>query len=292
MDPFGMGIENGEMNRPNHLAQINPDRDESVFDPPAHRPGTGRRQRPLLGEDGGDGCRDNKGEERQLFQNQPAHGSGRASPRINSRFGNHRKPSQRPVIQKQKQKRQRHQHRLREQPERKASRQNQVGTDARLPQHNEHRRAEREKENSAEHVFALGNPDDRLCPQRMNRKERRDKGAPPGRARHLPEGKEKEKNANRVQEHIDEMIAAGVKTKDLRVEHERDRSQRMPVTDQRMREGPLQSLPCEAVTDRGILVNVGTVVVVDEVKAERLTKDDPGNRNQAKTDDGCRPAFC
>ena len=126
----------------------------------------------------------------------------------------------------------------------------------------------------------------------MNRKERRDEGAPPGRARHLPEDKEEEKNANRVQEHIDEMIAAGVKTKDLGVQHERDRSQRVPVTDQRMREGPLQSLPCQAITDRGILVNVGTVVVVDEVKAERLAKDDPGNRNQAKTDDGCRPAFC
>ena len=287
-----MGIENGEMNRPNHLTQINPDCDQSVLDPPAHRPGTGRCQRLLLGKDGGDGCRDNKGEERQLFQNQPAHGSGRASPRINSRFGNHRKPSQRPVIQKQKQKRQRHQHRLREQTEGKASRQNQVSINAWLPHITNIGEQSEKKENSAEHVFALGNPDDRLCPQRMYRKERRDKGAPPGRARHLPEGKEKEKNANRVQEHIDEMITAGVKTKDLRVEHERDRSQRVPVTDQRMREGPLQSLPCEAVTDRGILVNVGTVVVVDEVKAEGLTKDDPGNRNQAKTDDGCRPAFC
>ncbi len=68
----------------------------------------------------------NKGEERSFSRISQLTEAGGRRPRLDSRFGNPGKSSQRPVVQKQKQKRQRHQHRLREQPEGKANRQDQV----------------------------------------------------------------------------------------------------------------------------------------------------------------------
>ena len=50
----------------------------------------------------------------------------------------------------------------------------------------------------------------------------------------------------------------------------------------------MQSKP---TVDRGLFVDVEVVVVVNEVKAERVTKDYPADGNQAEADSGCWPAL-
>jgi hypothetical protein len=78
-----------------------------------------------------------------------------------------------------------------------------------------------------------------------------------------------------VQENICEMVTAGFETEELAIDHVGNDRERVPIiglgVDERLR----QTMQTETGGNQRISVNVGLIVVVDEVVAERLTEDNP-----------------
>ena len=175
--------------------------------------------------------------------------------RISRELGATRQPHrtrnrfQRPVVQQQQHERQRHQHRLAHQAQRKKQqhqtiiegRASRVGAgavgaldsatfDSRpslditdISPEGQH------EEQSAEHVLAFRHPRHRFHPQRMNRKHRRHKRAAPQEPRHPPQHQEKQDRRRRVEQDVGEMMAAGLQSVKLAVQHVGNPGQRMPV---------------------------------------------------------------
>ena len=114
----------------------------------------------------------------------------------------------------------------------------------------------------------------------MDGKHRGHERATPKLPGHLPEQEKEQENGNRMQEDIGEVMAAGVKTEELAIQHVRQRRERMPVTRMSVRECPHDSMRSDTTGYDRISVNVSAIVVIDEVVAERLREDEP--RNSAK----------
>ena len=72
----------------------------------------------------------------------------------------------------------------------------------------------------------------------------------------------------------------------LTIHHVRNRRQRMPVSPVAVGEGPLHSGEGNAARYRRILIDVGTVVVIDKIVTECLAKNQPRDHRQEKADDG------
>ncbi len=63
----------------------------------------------------------------------------------------------------------------------------------------------------------------------------------------------------------------------------------MPVSRMSMGKCTDEPIDCEASRDLRILVNVYVIVKIDEVVPERLTKNQPSDRDQNKTRERCEP---
>jgi hypothetical protein len=86
----------------------------------------------------------------------------------------------------------------------------------------------------------------------MNGEETGDEGAAPERAGHCSESQKKKQDREGMQNHIHGMVTAGVQAGPLRVEHERDGSEGMPVGDQRMSKSPNEPGPGQTIADKRV----------------------------------------
>src|SRR5437773_8665588 len=98
----------------------------------------------------------------------------------------------------------------------------------------------------------------------MNRKKRGYKCTAPEGACHPLQHQEEKKNCDGMQEDVAKMIASGAKAEELRVEHQGNRREWMPVTDQNARKSGGQTVQSKPTIDSGFFVDVEVVIVVDE----------------------------
>ena len=78
-----------------------------------------------------------------------------------------------------------------------------------------------------------------------------------------------------MKQNICEMMAAGLESENLAVEHVRNDGERMPIIGLGIDKGLFQSVDAESLADQPISVDVSFVVEVYEVVPKRLVKDDP-----------------
>jgi len=64
----------------------------------------------------------------------------------------------------------------------------------------------------------------------------------------------------------------------------------MPVLGMNVGERPDDSTERDAVPDRRVAVEIGDIIVVDELVPKRLAEDDPGKRRQKNADADTQPA--
>lgn len=90
---------------------------------------------------------------------------------------------------------------------------------------------------------------------------------------------------------IRKMMAGRIETIKLAVDHVRNPGERMPVAGMDMDEGPADAARRKAATDLRILEDVIAVIKVDEFVAQRLAKNEPGNRAEKNNDGERKPAI-
>ena len=111
----------------------------------------------------------------------------------------------------------------------------------------------------------------------MNGKQCRYKCAAPDATSHVAEQEEKQKSRDRVEQDIREMMTAGSQSKELAIEHVRNRGERMPVARVSVSERPRDAAQRQAACDDRIAVNVRFIIKIDEIVLERLPKHEPRN---------------
>ena len=102
----------------------------------------------------------------------------------------------------------------------------------------------------------------------MNCENGSDKAGAPSRARHCLQGKKQASRAQSMQQDIDDVRSARIKTKNLAVHHVSDGRERMPIACVRLTECVDKSGKSDAMGDAGIRVNIDVVVVVNEIVEE------------------------
>src|SRR5438874_4440028 len=93
-----------------------------------------------------------------------------------------------------------------------------------------------------------------------------------------------------MEQNVCEMMAAGIQSKQLAIEHVRNRRKRMPVSANDVRKCPTDSVNAQTPRNLGILVDVIRIVEINERKARGLSKYKPRDRDEDETnDDQCPP---
>ena len=82
-----------------------------------------------------------------------------------------------------------------------------------------------------------------------------------------------------MQQNVREMMAARLEIENLAIDHVRDERERMPVARLNIDERPGETVKRYPLRHQRVSVNVGLVVVVHEIVAERLAEDDPDERD-------------
>jgi uncharacterized protein YoaH (UPF0181 family) len=118
----------------------------------------------------------------------------------------------------------------------------------------------------------------------MNGKDCRDKSARPKAGCHLLKHEKQQNNRNRVQQQIDEMMAAGLEAEQLAIEHVRERGERVPVARMRVGERPGNVTERKASAYGRVVSDINWIIEINEVVAKRLREDEPGNRNETNAD--------
>src|SRR4029077_12209418 len=118
----------------------------------------------------------------------------------------------------------------------------------------------------------------------MNGEHGRHECAWPKRARHLLEHQKKQQHRYRMQEHISDVMAAGLQPEQLAVEHVRNRRERMSVPRMRMGKRAEYAVHRESSGDDRVLINIRMIVEIDEIVPQSLTKNEPRDCNQSEAD--------
>ena len=87
-----------------------------------------------------------------------------------------------------------------------------------------------------------------------------------------------------MQQNIGQVMAAGVQAKDLTINHVRDRGQGVPILRVDVGERPDHSVPGQPGTNDCIFENIGTIVVVHEIKPRCLAKHSEDDCSKADVD--------
>ena len=124
----------------------------------------------------------------------------------------------------------------------------------------------------------------------MDRKHRRHKRAAPQKPCHPPQDQEKQDHRRCVEQDIGKMMAAGVQSVKLAVQHMGKPGQRVPVEAVDMGKRPAKSLPGQTLLNDRVLIHIHVVVVSDKVVPQRLAEDQPDNGCQENADPRNRPA--
>ena len=120
------------------------------------------------------------------------------------------------------------------------------------------------EEESAEDVFAFGDPGDGFDVQRVQGEEGGDGGAAAGAAGHAGEGEEEQQRAEAMDQEADQVMAGGVEAEKLDVQHVGEPGERMPVALVAGRERPGDGGPGQPALNGWVFINVGLVVAIDE----------------------------
>ena len=123
----------------------------------------------------------------------------------------------------------------------------------------------------------------------MNREDSGDKRTCPYRGRHFFQGQKKQNRGEAMQQHAHKMMPAGPEAEQLTIHHVRNRRERMPVLRMNVRERPSNAVPAQAGANVRVLDHVSRVVIIDELKAKRLTEDRPGDRKDKNADSCNQP---
>jgi hypothetical protein len=91
----------------------------------------------------------------------------------------------------------------------------------------------------------------------------------------LLQRKKEKDNRHSVKHHIGKVVPACVQPVQLRVEHVRDRGQRMPILGMNVSECPTDVGEGNAAGDPGVLIDVARIVVINEIEPQCLIKDRP-----------------
>ena len=114
----------------------------------------------------------------------------------------------------------------------------------------------------------------------MDGENRRHPRAGPERSRHPPQRQEQDDRGGGVQEHVGQVVATGLQSVEIAVQHVREPGQRVPVERLVRGDCPGDCLTGQAVLDVCVVEDVVIVVEVDDVVADRLAKDDDHRQHE------------
>ena len=273
-----IGIKRGQVGGIEKLHDVVDGGNRRVADP--HRPG-GRRVSMAVSPERHQTIAQRQGKQRQLFQHQPhrAGPSKRDGPRRS--VAGRTEAGQRPEIEQQKQRRQRDEHRLGHQAEGEKRRHEQISRERPAVPHVAQPGREREHEKqSAQHVAPFGYPGHALDVLRMSGEDRGHEAAGPQLAGHPPQHEKQGDRRGGVKQQIGEMMSPGVQSKQLDVEHVRQRGQRIPLAVGPLGKGPADGLGGQPLGDVAVFVDKTVVIVIQQDVTERLAIDQPDRREQ------------
>ena len=92
-----------------------------------------------------------------------------------------------------------------------------------------------------------------------------------------------------MQEDIYEVVPARFETEKLTIQHVRKCCERMPVTSVIVRKCPADAVKRQTAADNWIVINVSSIIVINEIVLEGLPKDQPGQDQQANANPGGLP---
>src|ERR1051325_2561372 len=99
----------------------------------------------------------------------------------------------------------------------------------------------------------------------MHGENGRHKRAAPQRACHLLQRNKKQEDPDTMEQHIGEVVPAGLQSMQLAVKHVRNCRQRVPVLGMNVSECPSDVRDAYAVRDSCVLIDVTWIVVVHEI---------------------------
>ena len=97
---------------------------------------------------------------------------------------------------------------------------------------------------------------------------------------HVVKDKKKQQHGDGVEQNVREMMADGSKSKQLAIDHVRNRRERMPVPRVAVRERPSDSAQCQPARHDRISVNVSLIVEINEFVTKRLPENQPRDCDQ------------
>ena len=110
--------------------------------------------------------------------------------------------------------------------------------------------------------------------------------------RHVPEQQEQEDGGRGMKQDIGQMMAARMQTVELAVQHARDGRHGQPLaTSIDMGEYPDNPMQVDPLGNRGVVVNINVVVVVDEIVAQGLPENGPYGQRQNKANGDGQPTI-
>ncbi len=118
----------------------------------------------------------------------------------------------------------------------------------------------------------------------MNCEHRGNKRAAPEFRSHLLQQNKKQDYGNTVQQHIHQVMRAGIHTEQLAIEHMGHGGKRMPVLRMHVGERPDNAVPIQTGEHVHVVCDVERIVVVDELMMKRLSKHGPRQRDQSGAD--------
>ena len=120
--------------------------------------------------------------------------------------------------------------------------------------------------------------------QRMPGKDPGHERARPARTRHAVEDEEKQDGVGRVNENARQMVAAGLRSPELDIQHVGKPGDRMPVADMKLFKSPHHTVWRKTTKDMRILRDVEVVVVVHEIVMTHGGVDRDRPEDERKTD--------
>ena len=139
-------------------------------------------------------------------------------------------------------------------------------------------------EERGEHVFPFRNPRHRSDMKRVQREHKSDKcagRASPGRA---AQREVKESGRQGMKQYVHQMMGPALHPEQFRVEQMRKHGDRHPVADHHRRERPFNIGGSQTSLDMGIVINMESVVINDEIEAAHLAINGENRRDQSEPD--------
>ena len=118
----------------------------------------------------------------------------------------------------------------------------------------------------------------------MDGKHGRHKRAAPERAGHPSQHEKQQDDGRRMEQDIGKVVAGGIQSIKLAVQHMGNPGQGMPVGASNVGEGPAEAFPSQPFLDDRILIDIMLVVIVDKRVVQRLTEHEPDDRRQKDND--------